>query len=127
MLKLYLVHYLIFICNKIPSYLCVYRTILKSSLHCGYYKHGLDIWIYIVRNPNASQFDHNTKQTISMEIKTPIMSTDSIPNSTINVDLICLMTASNSNPIKHSRSSQCSTTGVTKAVVCIILSVGWCI
>ena len=26
-----------------------------------------------------------------------------------------------------SRSSQCSTTGVTKAVVCAILSVGWCI
>ena len=26
-----------------------------------------------------------------------------------------------------SRSSQCSTTGVTNAVVCIILSVGWCI
>ena len=26
-----------------------------------------------------------------------------------------------------SRSSQCSTTGVTKAVVCVILSVGWCI
>ena len=26
-----------------------------------------------------------------------------------------------------SHSSQCSTTGVTKAVVCIILSVGWCI
>ena len=26
-----------------------------------------------------------------------------------------------------SRSSQCSTTSVTKAVVCIILSVGWCI
>ena len=26
-----------------------------------------------------------------------------------------------------SRSSQCSTTGVTKAVVCDILSVGWCI
>ena len=25
------------------------------------------------------------------------------------------------------RSSQCSTTGVTKAVVCVILSVGWCI
>ena len=25
-----------------------------------------------------------------------------------------------------SRSSQCSTTGVTKAVVCAILSVGWC-
>ena len=25
-----------------------------------------------------------------------------------------------------SRSSQCSTTGVTKAVVCVILSVGWC-
>ena len=24
-------------------------------------------------------------------------------------------------------SSQCSTTGVTKAVVCVILSVGWCI
>ena len=23
--------------------------------------------------------------------------------------------------------SQCSTTGVTKAVVCVILSVGWCI
>ena len=23
-------------------------------------------------------------------------------------------------------SSQCSTTGVTKAVVCVILSVGWC-
>ena len=29
--------------------------------------------------------------------------------------------------IATSRSSQCSTTGVTKAVVCIILSVGWCI
>ena len=26
-----------------------------------------------------------------------------------------------------SRSSQCSTTDVTKAVVCDILSVGWCI
>ena len=26
-----------------------------------------------------------------------------------------------------SRSSQCPTTGVTKAVVCVILSVGWCI
>ena len=26
-----------------------------------------------------------------------------------------------------SRSSQCSTTGITKAVVCAILSVGWCI
>ena len=26
-----------------------------------------------------------------------------------------------------SRSSQCSTTGVTKAVVCGILYVGWCI
>ena len=26
-----------------------------------------------------------------------------------------------------SRSSQCSTTGVTKDVVCAILSVGWCI
>ena len=26
-----------------------------------------------------------------------------------------------------SRSSQCSTTGITKAVVCVILSVGWCI
>ena len=26
-----------------------------------------------------------------------------------------------------SRSSQCSMTGVTKAVVCAILSVGWCI
>ena len=29
--------------------------------------------------------------------------------------------------ITISRSSQCSTTGVTKAVVCVILSVGWCI
>ena len=26
-----------------------------------------------------------------------------------------------------SRSRQCSTTGVTKVVVCVILSVGWCI
>ena len=26
-----------------------------------------------------------------------------------------------------SRSSKCSMTGVTKAVVCVILSVGWCI
>ena len=26
-----------------------------------------------------------------------------------------------------SRSSQCSTTGVTKAVICVILSMGWCI
>ena len=26
-----------------------------------------------------------------------------------------------------SRFSQCSTTGVTKAMVCAILSVGWCI
>ena len=31
-------------------------------------------------------------------------------------------------PIEQiSCSSQCSTTGVTKAVVCAILSVGWCI
>ena len=26
-----------------------------------------------------------------------------------------------------SRSSQCSTAGVTKVVLCVILSVGWCI
>ena len=30
-------------------------------------------------------------------------------------------------PIELSRSSQCSTTGVTKAVICAILYVGWCI
>ena len=30
-------------------------------------------------------------------------------------------------PIELSRSSQCSTTGVIKAVVCAMLSVGWCI
>ena len=30
-------------------------------------------------------------------------------------------------PYESSRSSQCSTTGVTKAVVCVILYVGWCI
>ena len=29
--------------------------------------------------------------------------------------------------IVEARSSQCSTTGVTKAVACVILSVGWCI
>ena len=29
--------------------------------------------------------------------------------------------------LSYFRSSQCSTTGVTKAVVCVILSVGWCI
>ena len=29
--------------------------------------------------------------------------------------------------IASSCSSQCSTTGVTKAVVCAILSVGWCV
>ena len=31
------------------------------------------------------------------------------------------------DPWAISRSSQCTTTGVTKAVVCAILSVGWCI
>ena len=31
------------------------------------------------------------------------------------------------DPLSESRSSQCSMTGVTKAVVCVILSVGWCI
>ena len=31
------------------------------------------------------------------------------------------------DPLSNFRSSQCSTTGVTKAVVCVILSVGWCI
>ena len=30
-------------------------------------------------------------------------------------------------PLYSSCSSQCSTTGVAKAVVCVILSVGWCI
>ena len=29
--------------------------------------------------------------------------------------------------LSYSRSNQCSTTGVTKAVVCAILFVGWCI
>ena len=32
-----------------------------------------------------------------------------------------------SDTSRSSRSSQCSTTGVTKVVVCAILSVGWCI
>ena len=32
-----------------------------------------------------------------------------------------------SGPTAISCSSQCSTTGVIKAVVCPILSVGWCI
>ena len=31
------------------------------------------------------------------------------------------------DPLSNFHSSQCSTTGVTKAVVCVILSVGWCI
>ena len=31
------------------------------------------------------------------------------------------------NHLAISRSSQCSTTGATKAVACAILSVGWCI
>ena len=39
--------------------------------------------------------------------------------------LTCLVKFMPQLPI--SRSSQCSTTGVTKAVVCAILSVGWCI
>ena len=30
-------------------------------------------------------------------------------------------------PLNSSRSSQCSMTGITKVVVCAILSVGWCI
>ena len=30
-------------------------------------------------------------------------------------------------PISVYRSSQCSTTGISKAVVCAILYVGWCI
>ena len=29
--------------------------------------------------------------------------------------------------LSDARSSQCSTTGATKAVVCVILAVGWCI
>ena len=31
------------------------------------------------------------------------------------------------DPLSYSRSSQCSMSGVTKAVVCAILSAGWCI
>ena len=31
------------------------------------------------------------------------------------------------DPLSYFSSSHCSTTGVTKVVVCVILSVGWCI
>ena len=37
--------------------------------------------------------------------------------NTLNTFYLCVL----------NESSQCSTTGVTKAVVCVILSVGWCI
>ena len=43
---------------------------------------------------------------------------------------ISLLSEKDSKLLPHwaiSRTSQCSTTGVTKAVVCVILSVGWCI
>ena len=36
-------------------------------------------------------------------------------------------TDSTNDKVNISRSSQCFTTGVPKAVVCVILSVGWCI
>ena len=42
-------------------------------------------------------------------------------------DIIVLVVSVVVVTVAISRSSQCSTTGVTKAVVCVILSVGWCI
>ena len=46
----------------------------------------------------------------------------------VNKSLFILLRARCSSVVRAiSRSSQCSTTGVTKAVVCVILSVGWCI
>ena len=41
------------------------------------------------------------------------------------VPLLHSLKITNLNIVYISRSSQCSTTGVTKAVVCVILSVGW--
>ena len=46
----------------------------------------------------------------------------------IKKKVYCTHTYMYSGTYMHtSRSSQCSRTGVTKAVVCVILSVGWCI
>ena len=46
--------------------------------------------------------------------------------SHVSSKFCCILFEFNITPI-FSRSSQCSTTDVTKAVVCVILSVGWCI
>ena len=42
-------------------------------------------------------------------------------------DMVHRFGVKTANPGSNSRSTQCSTTGVTKAVVCTILSVGWCL
>ena len=48
---------------------------------------------------------------------------DSEPCFSLSLNVqICLYTS-----IEIYHSSQCSTTGITQAVVCAIMSVGWCI
>ena len=47
------------------------------------------------------------------------------PSTTLNSDEATARGCALQVCISH--SSQCSTTGLTKAVVCTILSVGWCI
>ena len=48
---------------------------------------------------------------------------------TVNINVVCVAKNNWSAFLFRSisRSSHCSTTGVTKAVVCVIQSVGWCI
>ena len=59
--------------------------------------------------------------TTTTTTTTTITSTTTI-STIINIIIVIIISSS-----FHSRFSQCSTTGVTKSVVCAIISVGWCL
>ena len=51
----------------------------------------------------------------------------SVVRAFANGAMSCLIDPSFWTNLTISRSSQCSTTGATKDVICVILSVGWCV
>ena len=118
------------VCGYVYTCLCVCMNV------CAYtHAHVCDIMAYIVSKQIfiANNIQKPENFFIFCYLQTDFIMLMGVRCSTVvrafaHGAMGCRIDPSWSGPIDFfSRSSQCSTTGVTKVVVCPILSVGWCI
>ena len=111
-------------CNKLESNLCsiTFTSFLTDQWVVGHalFNDALNTFYLWLNGVTHMVTDHSDS-----ERGNPLPPHTDIGYSFRLAARVLLYASSQDNTI--SRSSQCSTTGITKAVVCAILSVGWCI